>query len=160
MLRHAAMWPFPYASPGCEHGLLPRWGDLCGLPLGAQGGVWIQDDDDISTHPEMANYLRERASRPILWVIEHDGPLEVALLEEQRFALPGDFDTRPWAMPLQEREQMTVLLAQSGLTSHVLQGIVFEYAGLQVLRRDLSPVAGGAANESDFSDLSDLSDSQ
>ena len=81
-----------------------------------------------------------------LWVFDNDVALLFAQAEEDLSALPGDFDTRPWAMPLQEREQMAVLLAQRGLTCHVLRGFVFEYAGLPVLRRDLSPVAGGAAN--------------
>ena len=114
--------------------------DLRGFLLGAEGGVWIHDDPEYMTPLEPPP-----GTAGILWVGEYD-LLNLALGEEAMWSIRGDFDTRPWAMPLQEREQMGVLLAQRGLTCHVLRGFVFEYAGLPVLRRDLSPVAGGAAN--------------
>ena len=128
----------------------PRLSDRWGPLLGAQGGVSILHD--IWTYPlakawPLSGYLFTGVwNRGSLWITENDDALVVAQAQEEHSALPGDFDTRPWAMPLQEREQMGVLLAQRGLTCHVLRGFVFEYAGLPVLRRDLSPVAGGAAN--------------
>ena len=81
-------------------------------------------------------------------ITENDVAVVVAQAQEERSALPGDFDTRPWAMPLQEREQMGVLLAQRGLTCHVVRGIVFAYAGLPVFQGDLS--LGATVLEGDF----------
>ena len=133
-------------SSGWEHWDHPLLSDRWGLPLGAQGGVWILDD--TWTHPLATTWYVVTGvwNRRSMLITENDVAVVVAQVQEERSALPGDFDTRPWAMPLQEREHMAVLLAQMGLTCHVLRGFVFEYAGLPVFRRDLSPVAGGAAN--------------
>ena len=132
---------------GWSHRVHPLMSGRWGLPLGAQGGLWILDY--TCTHPLATTWhvLRgvwNRCGR--IWMTPDEVAEVVAQAQEERSTLPGDFDTRPWAMPLQEREQMGVLLAQRGLTCHVLRGFVFEYAGLPVLRRDLSLVAGGAAN--------------
>ena len=123
-----------------------RWG----LVLAAEGGGWVLDDtwtNPLATAWPLSGYLFTGVwNRGSLWITENDVAVVVAQAEEEHSALPGDFGTRPWAMPLQEREQMGVLLAQRGLTCHVLREFVFEYAGLPVLRRDLSPAAAGAAN--------------
>ena len=134
-----------------EHWAHARLSDRWGLLLGAQGGVSILDDtwtNPLAKAWPLYGYVPVHSvwNRGSLWITENDDALVVARAQEEHSALPGDFDTRPWAMPLQEREHMAVLLAQMGLTCHVLRGFVFEYAGLPVFRRDLSPVAGGAAN--------------
>ena len=133
-----------------------RWG----LVLAAQGGVWVLDDtwtdplvwafgyNDYNTWG-LSGYLFTGVwNRGSLWIAEADDALLVAQVQEERSALSRPFDTRPWAMPLQEREQMSVLLAQRGLTCHVLRGIVFAYAGLPVFQGDLS--LGATVLEGDF----------
>ena len=124
----------------------PRSSDRWGLVLAAQGGVWVLDDtwtNPLATALPLSGYLftgvRDRGS---LWIAS------AYVLQEERSALFRPFDTRPWAMPLQEREQMSVLLAQRGLTCHVVRGIVFAYAGLPVFQGDLS--LGATVLEGDF----------
>ena len=133
-------------SMGWAHWVHPLLSDRWGLPLGAQGGVWTLDD--TWTHPHATTWYVVACmwNRRRMWITENHVAAVVAQVQEERSALPGDFDTRPWAMPLQEREQMGVLLAQRGLTCHVLRGFVFEYAGLPGVRRDLSLGAAGAGN--------------
>ena len=130
----------------------PRLSDRWGLLLGEQEGVWILDESCTSPLAQawpLSGYLFTGVwNRGSLWIAEADDALLVAQLQEERSALSRPFDTRPWAMPLQEREQMSVLLAQRGLTCRVVRGIVFAYAGLPVFQGDLS--LGATVLEGDF----------
>ena len=107
-----------------------RWG----LLLGAQGGVWILDDTwtkPLAKAWPLSGYLFTGVwNRGSLWITENDVAVVVAQAEEEHFALPGDFGTRPWATPLQERKHIGVLLAQRGLRSRELQLPILEFAGL------------------------------
>ena len=136
--------PIDWADPSSSD----RWG----LVLAAQGGGWVLDDtwtNPLATALPLSGYLFTGVwNRGSLWIAEADDALVVAQVQEERSALSRPFDTRPWAMPLQEREQMSVLLAQRGLTCHVLRGIVFAYAGLPVFQGDLS--LGATVLEGDF----------
>ena len=129
----------------------PRSSDRWGLLLGAQGGFLILDDswtNPLASALLLSGYLfTGEWNRGSLWISESDA-LFAALVHEEESALPGDLDSRPWAMPLQEREQMSVLLAQRGLTCQVVRGIVFAYAGLPVFQGDLS--LGATVLEGDF----------
>ena len=139
----------------------PRASDRWGLVLAAQGGGWVLDDtwtNPPATALPLSGYLFTGVwNRGSLWIAEADDALVVAQVQEERSAFFRSFDTRPWAMPLQEREQMSVLLAQRGLTCHVVRGIVFAYAGLPVFQGDLS--LGATVLEGDFPGDFDYSES-
>ena len=115
---------------GWWHGGHPLPSDRCGVLLGAQGGVWIPDPawafPLVMVYPPLVTGVWNRG----LWVFDNDVALLFAQAEEDLSALPGDFDTRPWAMPLQEREEMVVLLAQRGLRFRDVQVRILEFAGL------------------------------
>ena len=106
-----------------------------GLSLGAQRGVLVlcwnnrswdecHDLDPIPLYQRCREVYPCGKYRGFYWMIDKGEALNFALAHEEADA------PRPPAMPLQEREEKVVLLAQGGLRFRDVQLRILEFVGL------------------------------